>query len=226
MIQKYTFSFSDLKIDYAEINRLLGYANQELPEPFASYLTEAIICCNEIEDFQGVYLFKDGLVSDSRFRINGEVFQTGKTIAGELNGSEMLALFICTAGKTYNELINAAMNNDPVVGYVYDVLGSSIVEAIGDKIAGFIRTDAQNKGFNTTNRFSPGYCHWNVNEQQNLFKLFNGDTAGVSLSESSLMFPTKSISGVIGVGKSVEHRDYQCNLCTLKNCSHRTAHLH
>ena len=72
-----------------------------------------------------------------------------------------------------------------------------------------------------TNRYSPGYCHWDVADQRKLFSLFPSAPCGVTLTSSLLMNPVKSISGVIGIGKSVGYRDYPCALCLSNHCIYR-----
>ncbi|MCK7538940.1 MAG: hypothetical protein MZV63_52410 [Marinilabiliales bacterium] len=46
-----------------------------------------------------------------------------------------------------------------------------------------------------TNRFSPGYCGWDVAEQHKLFSFFKDNFCGITLTESALMNPVKSVSG-------------------------------
>jgi hypothetical protein len=76
-------------------------------------------------------------------------------------------------------------------------------------------------GTKITNRFSPGYCGWDVSEQHKLFQLLPGTYCGIRLSASALMDPEKSISGMIGIGKNVRHLPYTCNLCDMKDCIYR-----
>lgn len=44
---------------------------------------------------------------------------------------------------------------------------------------------------------------------------------GVMLTDSSLMVPIKSVSGIIGLGRQVRHLDYTCGLCDFKQCYKR-----
>jgi hypothetical protein len=44
---------------------------------------------------------------------------------------------------------------------------------------------------------------------------------GVTLTDSSLMLPIKSVSGVIGVGPDVKKMDYTCGLCSFADCFRR-----
>ena len=46
-------------------------------------------------------------------------------------------------------------------------------------------------------RFSPGYCGWHVSGQRKLFARLDPSKIGITLTESCLMQPLKSVSGVI-----------------------------
>jgi hypothetical protein len=78
-------------------------------------------------------------------------------------------------------------------------------------------------GKKITNRYSPGYCGWDVAEQHKLFRLVPGNFCGIRLTESALMDPIKSISGIIGIGENVKFNKYTCNLCDFKNCRYRNS---
>ena len=43
----------------------------------------------------------------------------------------------------------------------------------------------------------------------------------VRLNESALMWPVKSVSGIIGLGENVSYHDYACRLCQLTHCFRR-----
>ena len=47
---------------------------------------------------------------------------------------------------------------------------------------------------------------------------------GIRLTDSSLMIPIKSVSGVIGVGTDVRKLEYTCGLCTYENCYRKRKH--
>ena len=72
--------------------------------------------------------------------------------------------------------------------------------------------------FKISNSYSPGYCGWHVTQQKFLFSLLPEQPCGVRLSESSLMSPIKSVSGVIAVGERIVKRKYGCELCGKADC--------
>jgi len=225
MIRQFNFSFDELTIDQQEIRNVLGYDGESLPSPFDDYLEEAISYGSKLTDILATYRLIEEVIVDktqSRILAAGNEFKIGKTVCNELKGSEQLAFFVCSAGKSVSEKSALLLRGeDPVLGYVYDVLGTFIVEAAGDLMQSHLKQEIKKGGKMMTNRYSPGYCHWNVSEQHKLFSLFQDSPCGVSLTTSSLMFPVKSISGVIGIGQDVKYRKYQCTFCLSENCVYK-----
>ncbi|QGY42103.1 hypothetical protein GM418_00060 [Maribellus comscasis] len=221
-----SLQFDELKINTDLVNKGLGYAEGAIPEPFAGYLENVWNDCRQLADIRGGFHIQEEVeFSENKrsFFTGGVEFKAGKQICKELLNAEKLAFFICTAGKTISEKSSLLLKGeDPVLGFVYDVMGSAIAEAVGDKIQETIEQQMTLSGDKITNRYSPGYCHWNVADQHKLFSFFEEKPCGVSLTESALMSPIKSISGVIGIGKKVFYREYQCNLCNLKTCVYKS----
>ena len=109
--------------------------------------------------------------------------------------------------------------------FIADALGSVIAEHCADQMEICLQESIDKLGWRHTNRFSPGYCGWHVSQQQLLFPLFGGNTCGVCLTESSLMVPIKSVSGIIGLGEKVRKLNYTCGLCDFKQCYKRKSKL-
>lgn len=226
MIKEFSYKFSQLTVNPSDIAVLLGYKDGILPEPFSEYLAEAIIRAESLNDIRGAIFVSDQFrFSDNNAKILIEKVELniGKTVGKELRNSESIILFICTAGKEISEWsANLLLGDDPVLGYIYDVLGSVIVEAAMDKIHQEIKRNADDSGKLVTNRYSPGYCQWSLADQHKLFSFFPDNCGGISLTDSALMHPVKSVSGIIGMGKTVKFRQYTCDLCSLTDCFYRS----
>lgn len=149
-------------------------------------------------------------------------FDMGRIILHQLKGSEAYALFIATAGIEYESYLQRLKDEgDMVRVFIADALGSVIAEKTADMLETYLQESIDKLGWHHTNRFSPGYCGWHVSQQQLLFPLFQGHTCGVRLTDSSLMLPIKSVSGIIGLGKEVRRLDYTCGLCNFEKCYKR-----
>ena len=105
--------------------------------------------------------------------------------------------------------------------FIVDTIGSEIAEKAADSLEIELQKIVQQNDWKITNRYSPGYCDWQVSEQQKLFSLLPEHFCGISLTESSLMIPIKSVSGIIGLGPDVKREEYQCSICDMKDCFRR-----
>ena len=121
------------------------------------------------------------------------------------------------SGETYTVGICQLMVHDSL-----DQATQGFTDALTDRMEEALQTELDGRRWRHTNRFSPGYCGWHVSEQQRLFRLFGTESpCGVSLTDSSLMVPIKSVSGVIGLGPEVRKLEYSCGLCDYKDCYKR-----
>lgn len=204
--------YEDLGISLSELYEQMGY-EQAVPDEATVKETDIIIA--EAKGF---------LRPRFSFFVQRELpdFAIGKIIERQLKGAEAYAFFICTAGveyEAYQERLKK--DGDMVRVFIADALGSVIAEKAADQMELSLQENIDKLGWHHTNRFSPGYCGWHVSQQQLLFPLFKGETCGVKLTESSLMLPIKSVSGIIGLGPNVRHLDYTCGLCDFKQCYKR-----
>jgi hypothetical protein len=229
MIHEIEYSFKVLTLDQDYMSALLGFPDSVLPEPFDEYVAEALREAEKICEIRGAFCFseKSGFAPDnSMLFVEGTEFKIGKTVAKELRNSENFALFICTAGPAISRRSQELLTGEnPVLGYVYDVLGSMIVEAATDRMQNEIKQIVNASNLVCTNRYSPGYCNWSVADQHKLFSFFPENCCGIRLTNSALMYPIKSVSGIIGIGKEVKFREYTCDLCRQTDCFHRNYQL-
>lgn len=207
-----TLSYDDLQITLADIYEQMGYRDA-LPDEATQKETASII--NNVR----AMVRPEFCFFVLRERPD---FEIGRIIERQLRGSEAYALFICTAGLRFEEYQQQLMREgDMVKVFIADALGSVIAEHCADRMEDALQESIDKLGWHHTNRFSPGYCGWHVSQQQLLFPLFEGNTCGVRLTDSSLMMPIKSVSGIIGLGADVRHLDYTCGLCDFQQCYKR-----
>ena len=225
MIHEFPYSFEELTIDKNYLSTILGFPDGILPEPFDEYVAEAFQKAESMCDIHGAFCFaeKSEFTSgNSHILVDGIEFGIGKTVAKELRDSSSVVFFICTAGERISRCSQEMLKGEnPVLGYVLDVLGSMIVEAATDELQKEIKHMANKEGYSITNRYSPGYCKWSVADQHQLFSFFPVNCCGIKLTDSALMYPIKSVSGIIGIGKEVKFRQYTCDLCNQADCIHK-----
>lgn len=218
-------NYHDLRLSLADVCEQMGYGDATPDDDVMAEVRAVGDMAAAVARPRFCYTLADGtldLVRDT-LTIGGTELHVGRIISRQLRGSEAFALFVATAGAEFEDLQMRLKDDDDMVRtFIADSFGSVIAERTADIMEECLQGELDDRGWRHTNRFSPGYCGWHVSEQQRLFPLFGVERpCGVRLTESSLMVPIKSVSGVIGLGPGVRKLEYSCGLCDYKDCYKR-----
>ncbi|MDI6808800.1 MAG: vitamin B12 dependent-methionine synthase activation domain-containing protein [Candidatus Eisenbacteria bacterium] len=148
--------------------------------------------------------------------------------------SDALALFVVTIGESVcNEISRMFREKDSAFGSMLDSAASGGTEMTAQAVEDFYHKQLKDSGRlnegQGTLRFSPGYCGWDISAQKKLFGVLNPEEIGITLNDSYLMEPIKSISGVIIVGRKdifkFEDVFSFCRDCGTHDCQERIKKL-
>ncbi|MDP4291032.1 MAG: vitamin B12 dependent-methionine synthase activation domain-containing protein [Bacteroidota bacterium] len=221
----YNFAFKDLTISKKEVvKNLHGGTEDDSQQFYVDLLGQEFLRLNDYSGIQGGYIETGNIAFDHKnktVRVNSNEFKVGNIVFNELKHSDKIIVFTCTAGKPLCDYAKAEYKTDVLKGFLIESLANVVVETAMDRIQDQLRKTYQKQNLMVSNRFSPGYCSWNVAEQHQLFELLPRNFCGVTLTESALMQPIKSISGFIGVGKDIKFHQYKCKFCTQKECLYK-----
>ncbi len=224
-IKKYHYKFNDLNIPTSCVERIIGYEPGQAPTPFGSIIKEVFQEAAKHCDIRAGILYTDDVLIDHKkntLHSEGKTFTLDANIVKMLANTESFFLMQCTAGKGIEQWAKDEAETDPFKSYIIDTLGSEIVDFAADKVQEEIKKQAKEKGMLISDRVCPGYCGWTVHDQHVLFSFFPDNYCGIQLTESALMNPIKSISGLIGVGKNVKQLGKNtCSVCTMTDCIYR-----
>lgn len=227
-IQLFSLSADALKIDKSKIVSAMGYGQSNGEFLFAGLLDELLAQApSHLKIQAGFRIFPrgDAHATGHTIRLQQTDFKTGQLLAARLKKIEAVAIFTASAGATFDAWLHDLFSaGDPASGYIADLIGSEFVEAAADWIEEKIGGIAREAGFGCSNRYSPGYCGWDVAEQHKLFAFLPSDFCDIKLTDAALMQPIKSVSGIIGIGRGMTRKAYHCSLCDLQDCYKRRSH--
>ncbi len=137
---------------------------------------------------------------DDTISLDNGVHLRSRKMAASLKNADKLVCFVATVGAGIDKMIKTfGARGNIADAYVIDALGSSAIENTARRFQDdFIRRLSRRR-YVAGLRFSPGYCDWPIGEQDTLFSLLDCKNIGVSLSDTALMHPRKSISAVFGL---------------------------
>lgn len=145
-----------------------------------------------------------------------------------------LALFAVTLGAVLSEKVTELFDNgDYAFGYMLDSVSSYAADKLTDLAAAHLKSDLIESEPASSSwqvlSYSPGYCGWNISGQKKLFEYLRPGEAGITLNESCLMSPIKSVSGVLIAGPGKIHKFVNsypfCNVCRTRSCIGRMGNL-
>jgi hypothetical protein len=224
------FSSDDLKPEVEAVLRSQGIpAGVDVPDRTVKLADEAISTFVPSCEAVGVI----GEISEAEFAsvYEGEGRNETATPLKEIFPlADNLALFAITVGETISGEIEALFEEgDFALAAMLDTVASEATEIAGTMAERwylqFLAGERRNFGESVVLRYSPGYCGWHVSGQRRLFEFLRPKEVGITLTESYLMQPLKSISGVMVVGRKEIH-DFEmsypfCENCRTKDCRSR-----
>jgi hypothetical protein len=213
--------------------------NQGIPGGEAARAEIDALCTSAMEllDRIGAPVGMFAPISQSDFApvYNGEYMNELRTPVGDIYPKATdLALFCVTLGvRISDEITRRFKDNDFAVAAMLDSVASAaadkLAELVQDQYRRSLETAGHLGGDMAVLRYSPGYCGWHISGQGKLFDYLQPEQIGVSLSETFLMQPLKSVSGVIIAGPATIHdfpNNYSfCTMCETQGCRARIRSL-
>ncbi|MDR0384543.1 MAG: hypothetical protein LBH60_00525 [Prevotellaceae bacterium] len=214
-------AYSEIELSPEEVLKEIGYGESLPCDETMEVILRLLDLLKHRVRPQYVYFVSTGRMEGNAITcIRNQALNTGPIISRLLDKSSSFAVFAATAGAEFEQIVQEyKQTEDILVNYILDIMGTAIVEKVGDRIESQLE-DAFPEMLHT-HRFSPGYCNWLLTEQRKIFELLGDRPCGITLSDVCLMNPIKSISGIIGIGKEVQTSKYACRYCELKNCYKR-----
>lgn len=217
----------EIEIDKKEVCRFLGYDPERPPKngSISSVIDDEIAeaydliepaCYYRRMNIQQV-LEPDVILEDS-------LALTSSTLSRILCHCSQVTVFLATIGQPLEGRVTQLMDEGQVLrATALDATGSEAVERVTCHVQERIAEIAAAHGDETTLRYSPGHCDWDICQQSVLFQIMDSASTGVSLSDECLMTPRKTVSGIIGLGECETYRLSlsACLDCTRKDCPTR-----
>ena len=216
----------DIEIDKKQVCHYIGYEDDKnLSARISSLIDDYAEHAHDLINPLYSYVIKDvEWARGSISLIEGSIIFKSRIITQLLERCPQVAIFLVTIGKYLEETaFQLARDGLILQATVLDAIGSDAVEKVADFAQDRIKEVAKARGLVTSRRFSPGYCDWNIGQQRMLFYALTDNTLGIRLTGECLMIPQKSISGIIGIGPSIDNvENYNpCKTCNKQDCPGR-----
>ena len=122
-----------------------------------------------------------------------------KALAKNLKNCRRAVIFGATVGMEIDRRIARYSAVSPVKALVFQAIGAERIEALCDVFCQSIKNDLSD-GEKLCPRFSPGYGDLSIEFQREIFSLLGCERRiGLTLNESLVMSPSKSVTAIVGI---------------------------
>ena len=207
----HTYQIADISLSADSAAKRLRGADRELLQRL---IDSAQAVMTPAAAFRPVFIDKK---RDDRVVIESVVF-TSRVLRRNLDTVGRVFPFVLTVGPAMDEIIEARA--DMLEKYLLDEIGNMILRETRSRFERYLRSAF---ALEKISCMAPGSLEdWPLQEQKPLFSLLPGvtGTLGVRLTESFLMLPRKSVSGIYF---PAETTFYSCQLCPREHCDGRKA---
>lgn len=176
----------------------LGYKNIEHDEAIDKLIKECIEEVEELSQFKYIY---------SRFDYRLDFLNNNNAYKKLLKDSNSYFLVLTTLGKRIDDKCKYYSFIDMTKSLVFDAVSSAYLEYKADEF--------EENEFKMVHsyRFCPGYQGTKTDDIREIFKYLDHKKIGVSILDSNLMIPLKTMCGIIAIGVEAKK---ECGDCYLK----------
>lgn len=211
--------------DYSqrEILRYLGYGRQEA-DPAVLSLIDA--CTDELSRSvspKSIYfeypltVLEDGTVACAAFTA------VSRNLSRNLKDCSRILLFAATLGTGADMLIHKYTRLQMSKAVVMQAAATAMIEEYCDSVNRALKAEYEKKALFLRPRFSPGYGDFPLECQRGIVSVLQtGKRIGLTLTDSLIMTPVKSVTAVIGISEKPGNCEIRgCEACGKTDCAYR-----
>ncbi|RDY30193.1 vitamin B12 dependent-methionine synthase activation domain-containing protein [Lachnotalea glycerini] len=212
-----------MELNKKETLRYLGYKGQHMDLEISNLIDEASEELLHSIHPKSVYKEFDCMVQNETTVLLESLSINSRNLAKNLKGCERAIIFAATIGASADMLIKRYSITNLAKASVVQAAGAALIETYCDTLEETIRNEAILKGLYLRPRFSPGYGDFSLEYQRDFFTILEcSKRIGITLTDTCLMIPSKSVTAVIGLSKSKNNcLSEKCTSCSNTACEYR-----
>ena len=206
------------KIDRSEAFRYMGHRGGALPENLTALADDCEQRLLSAVTPKFVYALFDIEHTENGVAVSGTPLTLkGRDISAHLADCEKCVLFAATLGAGADAVIRGYESAAMEKAVIADCMASAAIEQVCDQAEAEIREKLPHKHF--TWRFSPGYGDLPLDVQHDFLNVLNAQKRiGLTVTESLILIPRKSVTAVIGISEREIPKGHRgCAVCNIKD---------
>ena len=190
----------ELVIPEKEVFRYLGYMGHTPQAYDAQLIAEGIRKTEDVAAPKACYGLFDISIEEERITLPYGEVHSG-SLSKWISGCTKAYIFAATVGAGVDRMIKTAAFRSMSEAAILQACGAAAVEEFCNILNRKLDRESEENGRNNVKRYSPGYGDLELEEnQKGVFAVLNpGKHIGLSLMDTFIMSPEKSVTAIIGV---------------------------
>lgn len=206
-----------------EAIRYLGYGRNTADDRTRMMIKDAF---SDVEEAAGpksiCRIFSLNQSADDSISIENMEIRSS-SLSRNLKGCTKAVLFGATLGAGVDRLLRRTSLTDMSRAVIQQACAAALLEEFCDEQQLAIGRRIEEEGLYLRPRFSPGYGDFDIHYQEPIMRMLNcAKTIGLTMTDSYMMTPTKSVTAVIGMSPVKERCPVAgCEACGKTDCEYR-----
>lgn len=187
-----------IEILESDVLRYLGYRQNPADERVLAHIKQMSDEIGIIVTPKSIYRVW-GCQIESQTVTFGGVTIHSKHLSRHLKDCSKVAVFAATLGARVDTIIRRYSVSEMDKAVVADAVCSAMTEALCNNVVWEIKGESEVLKLHPTTRFSPGFGDFDIVHQRDILALLDCQKRiGLTLTDSNMLCPTKSVTAVVG----------------------------
>ncbi len=207
-----------------EAVRYLGFGRNAADEQTERLISEVFTELDRIARPKAVHCVFSCVQRKEEIQI-GTMRVHSKNLARNLQGCTQTVLMATTLGIEVDLAMRRYALTDMAKVVIFQACAAAMLEEFCDECQAKIADEMAPEYRGMRPRFSPGYGDFDIHHQEEILRMLDAHKKiGLSMTESYMLTPTKSVTALIGFAeKEMDCPKSGCEACEKKDCIYRRA---
>lgn len=210
--------------NYREIYRYLGYG-KNTPDNSTQKLIEGCVAeLKEVANPKSIWqIFNLEIIPHDNILQFVDMTVSSRNLTKNLTGCHQVILFAATLGSQVDVLLKRYSLLQVSKAVVMQAAAAAMIEGYCDTLNGELKDEFKARGLYLRPRFSPGYGDFSLEHQSEILAILDAPKKiGLTLTDSYIMTPSKSVTAIIGVSETnTTCHASGCEVCEKTDCAYR-----
>lgn len=206
-----------------EAVRYLGYGGHAVDEQTLALVEDSFKELEEAAKRRIIYRIFDVTLGEAGSLAIGKMDIESRKLSKNLKDCQEALLLGATLGIDVDRLLKKYSITDMPRAVVLQASASAMLEDYLDQWQTGLRRELEAEGRFLRPRFSPGYGDFDIRHQAMILRMLHADKSiGLTMTDSFMLTPVKSVTAVIGISRKKEECPLAgCENCDKKDCIYR-----